>query len=96
MYGDFVNMQQILGPTIERNGGTVDVTDQADSAMQSAALIYSNGDGQFCLAPGGNLALNPSLYTGDLITITMTQDAQGKLNCSCTGSACDVSVAGKK
>lgn len=97
MYGDFINFQQILGATIERNGGTLEVTDQADSSMQGAALIYSSGDGKFCQTTGGgNIAVNPALYTGDLITITMTQDAQGNLNCSCTGSACDVSVAVKK
>lgn len=90
------------GPIVERNGGTASTTFNANKNQ----LISIGFDFPFmatnCMTPDGNytLTLNPSIYTGDVITITYvalqpTNDFP-ELICTCSGSACDQSVAKKK
>lgn len=92
-YGDLVNYNITVGPTIEKNGGTVQVAAQTDGSLQAVGMFYADGSGYICQTTGGDLALNPALYTGDVITINMALDAEGNLDCACTGSACDVSAS---
>lgn len=86
------------GPVVERNGGTgtfsYDTTDGQQWAL--VGLMFAGGMGAYCLQDDGNLALNIGAYKGDTITITYTGYSHGGMQCTCTGSACDVSKTGPK
>ncbi len=87
------------GPVVRRNGGVAhwqyDVT--GNNKLILVGLVYASERGVFCAGNEGNLVLNTEQYKGDVITITFTKtDSDGGLDCTCTGSACDVSVVAKK
>jgi hypothetical protein len=88
----------VTGPVVERNGGTgtysYDTTDGQQWAL--VGLMFAGGMGAYCIQDDGNLALNIGNYKGDTITITYTGFVDGEMQCTCTGSACDVSTTTHK
>lgn len=88
-----------LGPVIERNGGQalMSISVEDGDGFQVPALMYAFGVTQYCNQGDGNMALNPALYTGDKVTVTFAGvDSYGNLQCTCSGSACDVSISRAK
>lgn len=85
------------GPVIERNGGTVSWSHLArNSNSQLMGIEFASGWGFYCLGDTGNVVLNMAKYTGDVITVSLDNIGDDGLNCSCTGSACDVSASKQK
>jgi hypothetical protein len=90
----------LSGPIIERNGGTAEMTATVgDTTLSIPGLALLDGMFLYCINGNGNVLLNPSLYKGDMITITFTSLGQGffgVLQCTCSGSACDISMSPAK
>lgn len=82
---------QTMGPLVERKGGSVKWSYKSpDGDWTLFGLALASGMGFYCLGENGNLVLIPQNYKGDTITITLNNFKDG-LQCTCTGSACDVS-----
>jgi hypothetical protein len=88
----------MIGPLLARNGGSGEMSPTVnDESLELIGIQYLNGITPICAQNDGLLALNPSIYKGDLITVTFTgTDANGNLQCTCSGSACDFSAAQPK
>jgi hypothetical protein len=89
--------QDIIGPIIERNGGTAEMSQPVGTLLISPGFL----SGSFPLyceeASQGYLYLNPATYQGDTITVTVNSISNtGALDCSCTGSACDFTFSKTK
>lgn len=88
---------QISGPILEKNGGTATMSTPLPTQLQLPGLGLMSGLGYFCVEGNNNLVLNPLNYKGDLIVVTLSHiDSNGWLECTCTGSACDVGATRKK
>ncbi len=83
-----------LGPMVERNGGSASwMLSVDDRVLAGFDLYYSvSSMAVSCLSSDGSgaFALNPAIYQGDKITITVDPGTDHWLVCSCSGSACDV------
>lgn len=83
------NQQIILGSIIERNGGQSLMSPSVSQAPIYPGFARATGNYEPCQQDQqGYLSLDPTHYTGDLITITMQYGQNYLLECTCTGSAC--------
>lgn len=92
-YSD-LNGDMTKGAIVERNGGSVQIKQTFNDYLQLTGLQLVTNWGFYCSQNGeGNVVLNPTLYKGDNITITFTGfNSDGWLECTCSGSACDLSM----
>lgn len=86
------NFQYTLSPLIAKNGGTLQWAPSLSDSLFGLGMSYPNGVQNACYQGSEAMVINPEIYKGDVITITYKQDSSGNLVCSCTGSACDISV----
>lgn len=90
------NDNVILGSTLmQKNGGSVEWSPELADGLYGFGLEYPNGNASGCFQGSEAMVLNPEIYQGDLINIVMSTDPSGNFVCTCTGSACDISVARK-
>jgi hypothetical protein len=86
-----------IGPIVSRKGGTTQWALTADDTrlVQFNIIYTARGDMYtWCGTNGGVLTLNPTLYIGDTIKISVSGDIEKEaLTCTCSGSACDVNFA---
>jgi hypothetical protein len=80
----------VLGPAIGTDGNSVNWSTDL-SAIQEVGLQVSPTDLEICNMTNGVLTLDPSLYTGDTISIIFGQPAfPTGIECGCFGSACSL------
>lgn len=93
-----------IGPIVERNGGSAQwILYAKGNQLTTIGIYYTAASIIFsCSTPdglNGAFALNPLIYKGDTVTITVTEgtDPGGYFStypvCSCSGSACDIGLA---
>jgi hypothetical protein len=94
-----------LGPIVQRHGGSAQWTMNVNSNLLTTLGIYYSAASyaQGCSAAdrqNGAFALNPAIYKGDQITITITTGTDGRYGdypiCACSGSACDIGFAASR
>lgn len=84
------------GPSMQRNGGSVQWSPSLADSLYGMGIAYPNGMMETCAQGYESIVVNPEIYKGDLITVVMsTNNSTGNLNCTCTGSACDISLSHK-
>lgn len=91
---DFASIM-LTGPKMAKGGSAQMSPAFPDDTLLAAGIMYPIGQGYACTQDEGRgvLALNPDIYKGDNIIIILTTDSEGKLACTCSGSACDVSLS---
>lgn len=82
-----------VGPIVERNGGSVQMSQTFQDNSQYLGMLTAGGYQRFCQQDAqGYLSLNPAAYKGDMIVISMTVEPKTfNLECVCVGSACEFS-----
>lgn len=86
----------VNGPIVERNGGSANFSALVPNQLFLLSLTLKTGWGFFCLQNNHNVILNPQNYTGDTIVVTFAGINSQGMQCTCTGSACDVGASAKK
>jgi hypothetical protein len=88
-----------IGPIVEKNGGSANWLLSVDDRQLTGFDLYYSASSMAvsCLSTNGAgaFALNPAIYQGDKITITVTP-GDNRPVCSCSGSACDVGFSAIK